>query len=414
MKILHLMPYKPVPPQFGGALRIFNLTRQMVKSHEVTMAYPGYEGSEDEVREAFGGKLAGVVCLPRPWRRKYRRIGQFTSLWSRYSFFHNLGWSRTIARELQALADRVPFDIIQTEFVHMGAYDIDTGAARILDSHNVEFDLFRRQWENARSPLRRMHYYDEYRKIHREETETYRKQDLVLLTSERDANIVGDMAPDARTFVLPNGVDSEYFTPGDLPPEPDTLVFSGMMKYVPNYDGVRYFIGEILPAVVAKVPRVKLLVVGAEPPARLKAMQSGRVIFTDRVDDVRPWVRRGTVNIVPLRMGGGTRLKILESFSMNIPVVATPIGAEGIEAVHGESIMIAEQPAEFADAVVRLLGDAALRKRITANARELMRERYEWSVIGERLGEAYGVATGRGLMQGGNGAAGKRYAGERS
>ncbi len=412
MKILHLVPYKPVPPQFGGALRIFNLGRQMVKSHDVTLAYPGYEGTEREVQDAFDGRLAGVVSLPRPWRRRYRRIGQLTSLWSRYSFFHNLGWSRSVERSLQKLVDTTPFDIIQTEFIHMGSYDIDTGAARIIDSHNVEYDLFRRQWKNARSPLRRMHYYDEYRKIHREETQVYRKHDLVLLTSDRDAGIVAEMAPDARTFVLPNGVDSAYFTPGDVPPEPGTLVFSGIMKYLPNYDGVWFFIEQILPAVAAKVPGVKLIVVGAEPPAWLKAMGSGRVTFTDRVDDVRPWVRKGTVNIVPLRMGGGTRLKILESFSMRIPVVATPIGAEGIDAAHGESIMIAERPPDFAESVVRLLKDAALRKKLTTNAYELMRERYEWSVIGERLEDAYRIATGRVRTPAGEGSARKQFAGE--
>jgi glycosyltransferase involved in cell wall biosynthesis len=392
MKILHIMPYCPYPPQFGGALRVYNLLKQMVAAHEVTVVYPGYRGSDDDLQEALGGKIAKIHVTARRWTRVYRRLGQLYSTLTPHSYFYHMGWDGRTEKILRNELENGRYDLVQTEFTHMASYDLPTDAVKILDEHNVEYDVLQRQWQMATSPFRKFHYRDEYRKIFREEMAACRKQDLVMVTSERDRALLDTDLPEVRKFVLPNGVDASYFRPSPVAPDADTIVFTGMMKYLPNSDGMLYFLESIFPLILAKVPGAKVLIVGAEPPASLRAKESSSVIITDRVEDVRPWVDRAAVSIVPLRMGGGTRLKIVESFAMKKPVVSTAIGAEGIDAVDGESIMIADEPAAFADAVVRLLQDAGLRAKLAASGHELMLRKYEWSVIGLGLERAYAGA----------------------
>lgn len=394
MRILLVLPYSPVPATYGSTLRILNLMKQMVRRHDLSVVYFGHEGSERAMADAFGGRLRRIVRVPRPWNRKHRRLSQLVSLFGTRSHFSRLGRSDLLAELLGEEAASGRYDAIQTEFPHM-VTDLDTGLLRVLDTHNVEYHLIRRQWEQSSSILRRLHYGDEWRKMRREEIAAWTSHDLVFATSDRDRRMILEDAPGTHCAVVPNGVDSDYFAPSGGPEEPDSIVFTGMMKYLPNHDGIGWFLDEILPLVRAGVPGVRLTVVGADPPAHLAARAGAGVTITGRVEDVRPWVDRAAVSIVPLRMGGGTRLKICEAFSMRKPVVSTTIGAEGIEAVHGESIMIADEPRAFADAIVRLLRDARLRRAVAGNGYELMRTRYEWSVVGGHLEEAYRDALAR-------------------
>jgi len=162
-------------------------------------------------------------------------------------------------------------------------------------------------------------------------------------------------------------------------------VFTGIMAYSPNADGVAWFLDEIFPKIVAKEPRAKVTIVGSDPGRRLLRRASSNVTFTGYVDDVRPYVHSAVVSVVPLRMGGGTRLKIIESLGMMSPVVSTPIGAEGLDLVDGEHALIAAEPQAFADAVLRIFSDRGLCEKLSRNGLRLVQERYEWSVIGTAL-----------------------------
>ena len=172
-----------------------------------------------------------------------------------------------------------------------------------------------------------------------------------------------------------------YFIPSDLSPEPASLVFTGMMAYVPNSDGMLYFLDEIFPLIQKSVPHAKIYIVGNNPPRALQQRASESVIVTGFVDDVRPYVWRSSVYVVPLRMGGGTRLKVLEAMAMKKPIVTTAIGCEGIDLRNGESALVLDQPQMFASAVVELLGSPSLRERLTTNGYELVRSRYQWDMI---------------------------------
>ncbi len=383
------MPYSPVPPNFGGALRIYNILKNIVPHNDVTLAMFGNQTDEERLRKEFNGVVQKIHTVPEPWQRKYYRLGQLYSTLNNHSFFHMLA----VNREMQSLLDRLlssdSYDIVQTEFSHLGSYTLRTSAVKILDAHNVEYDNFRRMWVNDQRPIRKFHYFLEYKKLFAEEIKGCTKQDALFLTSERDKEIFDRDVHNVPKFVIPNGVDSNYFASSNQEPEPFTLVFTGMMAYVPNYDGILYFLDEIFPLILKKYPQVKVYIVGNRPPKQLLDRASHNVIITGFVEDVRPYIRRASVYIVPLRMGGGTRLKIGEALSMKIPIVTTSIGCEGIDIVSGESAIIADDPVTFAEGVISLFQDKALKEKFVRNGYSLMQAKYEWSVIGIKIRELY-------------------------
>jgi len=293
-------------------------------------------------------------------------------------------------QEIDRAVSENPFDLIQREFHVMGLFRAECpGAVQVLDAHNVEYDCVRRMAQSSHSPIRRAFYGMEYRKMYQEETDVYGRQDALLVTSSRDKSLLDEDLRHVPKFVIPNGVDASFFQPSADSPEPYSLVFTGSMNYFPNADGILFFLKEVLPLVRKTVPRVCVYVVGGRPPGQLERMASSDIIVTGFVKDVRPYVHRASVYIVPLRMGGGTRLKVLEALAMEKPVVTTSVGSEGINVEDRRSALIVDTPERFAASVVELLHDESLCRRLAANGRELIRAQYEWSAIGESMNEAY-------------------------
>ncbi len=389
MKILQILPYDPTPRNFGGALRIFNILNQMTARHDVTVVGLGRPSGGDNLMRAFDGRLRAATFIPNQWARRNRRMAQLISLGRSQSFFTALGRSGELQKFLYRELERNDYDIIQTEFSHMAGYELPSDAVKILDAHNVEYDLFRRIAEKTPSRLKRALYTREYQKFYREEIGYCRRQDGILVTSERDRDLLSRDIADVPQFVVPNGVDASYFRGDASAVEHDSIVFTGVMRYLPNSDGMLWFLREIFPLVQAAVPNVKVYVVGGDPPPELLALNSDRIVVTGSVDDVRPFINRAAACIVPLRMGGGTRLKVVEALAMEKPVISTTLGVEGIDVRHGETAMIADDPAAFASSVIDVLGDRGLRAKLTIAGYELMMNRYEWSVVGRSLEEAY-------------------------
>ncbi len=394
MKILFTLPYIPVPPTYGGALRVYHLIRLASERHDVTVLSYGWPDQRERMREQMG-RVGAINLVSRHWPGRLRRVVQFYSLFTRHSFFYMLGQSKEMQHSLDGLLERKDFDVVQTEFAHMGTYRMATSAHKILDSHNVEYDNFRRMGEKARSPFRRLHYYSEYKKFRREEQEACRRYDSILVTSARDGKILDADVPHVPKYVVPNGVEAAYFRPGAEAPEPFSMVFTGAMSYIPNHDGMCYFLDSIFPLILRRVPSAKIYIVGSQPMPELMRRASENIIITGTVDDVRPYVWRSSVYVVPLRMGSGTRLKVLEAMAMKIPIVTTGIGSEGIDVHNGETALISDDPSEFADSVVRLLHDHDLRRRLSEAGHDLMKSKYEWSVIGENIDALYGKFTGK-------------------
>lgn len=392
MKILHLFPYAPIPPNFGGALRIYNLIKQMSKYHKLTLLTFGNERVKNLLASNFNNGIDSIqVCTIKPWYRvsKLKRFAQFFTVFSNKSFFTSIVQHKEMQNLIDKIIDNNYYDIVQFEFPHMANYDIKTDALKILDAHNVEYRIFYLQHKYAQSWFRKQFYYIEYKKLYAEEIAVCRKQDAILVTSENDANIFNQEIPEIPKYIIPNGVDTNYFTPTNTSPEPKTLVFTGTLQYIPNYDAMHYFIDDILPIIKKSIPDIKLNIVGKNPPKNLIKKSSDNIKITGYVDDVRPYVQNATLFIVPLRMGSGTRLKILEAFAMKKPVISTTIGAEGLNLINGEHALIADKPEEFAEQVIRLLKDISLQKKLVTNSYELVKTIYDWDIIGKRLNTVY-------------------------
>jgi glycosyltransferase involved in cell wall biosynthesis len=252
----------------------------------------------------------------------------------------------------------------------------------VLFAHNVEHVIWQRLGQVERRRLRRALVALEWRKMRRYETHACKRASLTLAVSDADRAVLAGLAPQAPVAAIPTGVDTAYFTPNGSREVPEALVFTGSMDWYPNDDAIRYFMTAILPRIRTEVPDVSLTVVGRNPGSGLReAAAVAGVRVTGTVDDVRPYVAEAAVYVVPLRIGGGTRLKIFEALAMGKAVVSTTIGAEGLPLVPGEHFLRTDAPDEFASAVVSLIRDPSRRRSLGRAGRKLVEERYAWSRV---------------------------------
>lgn len=282
-----------------------------------------------------------------------------------------------------------PFDIIQVESSQLCGFRYESGGALVLDEHNIEYELLQRMQQGERSWTRRMYNQVEYRKFRPIEQEFWRKVDGCAVTSEREVAIVRSHAPSTPVKAVPNGVDPDFFAPSDIASEADTLVFNGLLSYRPNFDAVNYFIDEVLPLIERTRPGVTLTLVGHATPSELESLKRPNVILTGSVPDVRPYLAKAAVVVVPIRMGGGTRLKVVEALAMAKPVVSTTIGCEGIRVADGEHLLKADDAESFASGVALLLADADRAEALGRAGRRLMVEEYSWARSARLLEELY-------------------------
>jgi glycosyltransferase involved in cell wall biosynthesis len=253
----------------------------------------------------------------------------------------------------------------------------------VLFTHNVEASIWRRHAQTARNPISRALLSTQWRRMERFERAALSRFDLVVAVSDADREAFKQLVSlRAPIHVVQTGVDTAYFTPRPVRVRPAHLVFTGSMDWLPNEDGMLYFVKDILPRIRHAEPDATLSIVGRAPtPAVVRLAQRDGIEVTGRVDDVRPHVAEAAVYIVPLRIGGGTRLKIFEAMAMAKAVVSTSVGAEGLPVTPDRDLLIADSAEAFAASVVRLMRDVGLRTRIESAARALVVERYDWAAV---------------------------------
>jgi glycosyltransferase involved in cell wall biosynthesis len=286
------------------------------------------------------------------------------------------------------------FDVVLMESSRLGALTVPPGPAVVYDEHNVEYELLQRMREGERSRARRLFNGLEYRKFKRLEHRCWNTCSGVALTSDREERIVRRHAPCAETAVVPNGADVDFFAPRPQEPEPMTIVFAGMLSYRPNLDAVSFLVDEIMPRVRRTHPTALLRVVGHIEQAQLEQLQGPHVDVTGWVLDVRDPMAQAALIVAPLRMGGGTRLKIVEALGMGKAVVSTTVGCEGLDVHHGEHLLVADDADSFASEIVRILSDPGLARELGAAGRALAVREYSWSRSGARLEELLQRVTG--------------------
>jgi glycosyltransferase involved in cell wall biosynthesis len=361
------------------------MVRWLAERHKLTVL--AYAGPDDQDRvEALRktGAQVNAVIRPEPSPAAKRRA-QFTSLLSPLSFQRQSLQSPAMQAEINRLNVEQGFDVIQVESSQMCGFTYPSHIKLLLDEHNIEYELLYRTFQTESSPVRKLYNWLEFHKFRREEQRSWLRADGCILTSDREEVILRQLMPGKPTTVVPNGVDVDFFQPTTPDVDPDSIVYVGVMHYRPNVDAALYFIREILPHVLRVRPSARFTIVGGGAPDELLRLAGPNVVFTDTVPDTRPYVSRAAAFVVPLRMGSGTRLKVLEGLAMSRPLVSTSLGCEGIDAVDGQHLLIADEPTAFASAVLRVLEDRDLAARLGRGGRELVEGAYSWSSVLERL-----------------------------
>jgi glycosyltransferase involved in cell wall biosynthesis len=389
LRILILSPSLPHPPIWGFGIRVNQFLRLLARNHDVSLLTYEEPRERDKVAalEALGVTVHTVSREKATERSK--RTAQLLSIASTLSYQRRSVHSRAMQAKLDELVARERPDVIQIESSQLAGFDFGKTAVVVLDEHNIEYELLYRMYQTEGSPVRRIYNRVEFSKFKREEISTWRSVSGCVMTSAREQAIVKTLAPATPTIVGANAVDVEYFRPSKTPHKPDALVMTGLMHYRPNIDGAVYFVHEIFPRILASRPDMVFYIVGAGATDEVKRLAGPNVVVTDTVPDVRPFVHEATAFVVPLRMGGGTRLKVLEGLSMEKAVVSTTIGCEGINVVHGEHLLVADDPLAFADAVLRVVGDPDLTSRLGRQGRTLVERQYKWESIVSQLEHFY-------------------------
>jgi glycosyltransferase involved in cell wall biosynthesis len=380
--------------------------RGLARSHEVSVVsfVDPREDLSSSIRatESYCKRVVAVPNERVALSTARKRLLQLRSLFSRRSFERYVFHSSALSKALDRLLRKEPYDIVHFEFAQMAANRPRAALdghrpVFVLDEHNVEYDIRRRTALSSSGLDRKFYNLVDWRKLRIEEREAWGWVDGCTLTSARDEELLRRELPTVDTAVVPNAVDVDFFrpSPNGGQTDPMTLVFFGAMNYHPNTDGLLFFLGDILPRLKARYPGLKVQMVGQQPPPEIEARAGDGVELTGLVDDVRPYIERATVIIAPLRIGGGTRFKILEAMAMGKAVVSTTIGAEGIDVHHGSDILLADEPEAFAGQVARLLDDAALRRRMGVAARSLIEGGYSWAASVERLEQFHGELLAR-------------------
>ncbi|MCA9131779.1 MAG: glycosyltransferase [Planctomycetales bacterium] len=388
MRILFLSERFPYPLHDGGNLRTYHLLAGLAAEHEVTLvahAPPGGAAALPDFPLA-----CRLVCVDKPsvlWRvggRVYQGGRSCRSL------FLAKNWSPPLLAAARRQLQQLPFDAIHWNHLDTACYALRGRwpQLKVFDTHNCLSGMGLQVARDARSWWRRRLFTYEARQLRTAESVICRHMDRNLVCSEDDATTYRQFCPEGRYTVIPNGVDTNFFHPQPGPQEAHSLVFTGAMNYFPNEQAAQFFCREILPRITAD--KKKVYFVGRQPTSAIRALHDGqRVIVTGEVADVRPYVQRSQVYIVPLQHGSGTRLKILEAMAMGKAVVSTPLGAEGIPVRHGQHLLLADSAEQFSRSVDELLANDRQREQLGAAARKFATDHFDWTEIQSAVRQLY-------------------------
>jgi glycosyltransferase involved in cell wall biosynthesis len=384
MKILWVCPFFLHPTDRGAQIRTLGILRELHKRHEVHFAaLNGPRNLEGPARSVEYSSRHIVEEHSAPGRRSLRIIPQLLNsiadpmplAVSRYA-------SGGLRRKIDALIAAEQYDAVVCDFLAAAPSFTDLRNC-VLFEHNVETTIFERHVEQSRSLLKKTFFRMQTAKMEAYERRTCRSAKHVIAVSEIDASRIRQMFGIDKVSSVRTGVDIDYFArPGDVIPTGD-MVFCGSMDWLPNVDAVVWFLAEILPLIRKKLPAATFTIAGRSPdPKVLKAVEGVEgVCVTGRVEDMRPYLWGARISVVPLRIGGGTRLKIYECMAAGVPVVSSSVGAEGLRYADGEDIALADDPAGFADACIRLLSDEASRSLLALKARERAVRELSWEAV---------------------------------
>ena len=399
MRILWLGHNLAYPPVRGVLQRTFNLLKEASRRCEVhVLAFdqPGTRPSgvnPEDCIYALKKFCKSVEWVPLSQGR--RKSGRYWLALRGVALGDpfDIQWLRShqLAEKLENILQNTRFDVVHFDTLGLAQYrPIVRNAATVLNHHNIESAMMARRASNGSNIFTVRYFRGEAQRLGRAENHWCPKFDVNLVVSHEEDEVLRLAVPGVRTAVVANGADTDYFSPR---PDPGgrTLLFCGGLDWYPNADAMRLFFKETWPRLTARIRDVEIYVVGRRPPSWLLQLSAkdGRIHVPGFVSDVRPYFKKATVYVCPIRDGGGTRLKVLDSLAMGVPLVGTPFACSGLTARNGKHVLLAETPERFVHQIQELIGNIGLRRDLAAAGRELVECHYSWKVIGNNLVETY-------------------------
>lgn len=393
MNILLLAPWLPWPAHDGARIRMLETARFLSRRHTVFLIAPTYTDGERDLATKLESDGISVHAVPVPdgsLARLKRMCAGLVAGKAPIQAFHR---NHAIAQCISNLTEQVDFQIVQIEFSFLSHYlRAIRGASRprtILSMHNVESLRFERELQFSAWNARRLVVLADRYLFPRWEQRAVQSFDGVVAVSEAEATWIRRHAPRVNVKLVPNGVDVDFFRPHPATNLAQTVVFTGSMDYPPNIDAVLWFADAILPIARTRLPQLRFVVAGRRPPLEIRALAARPgILITGEVEDIRPYLAEAFAMVVPLRSGGGTRLKILQAMAMARPVISTTLGAEGLGVCAGEHLLIADEPERFADSIAAL-ADSQSAQRIAEAGRRFAVARYDWQQCLRGLEDLY-------------------------
>jgi glycosyltransferase involved in cell wall biosynthesis len=390
MKILWVKHGKLLPVDAGGKIRTYNILRHLASRHDVTLisSYSGEQTPEyeNELRQHFPKSILVWTGAPEDSDGIFKQgVHYIARAGSSVPYAVSKFTTREVQQIVKRQLDTGEFDVAVCDFLAASLnFPKQLNTPTVLFQHNVEASIWLRQAECEKHWLKKVVFTMEAAKMRRYETATIKRFHHVVAVSEIDRKLMTGLDPQSIT-VVPTGVDLQQFRAEDNSPAlSHEVMFLGSMDWEANVDAVTHFCEKIWPRVLSNIPDAKFRIVGRNPHPSVKKLTSDSVEVTGTVRSVIDYLKTATVVVVPLRIGGGTRLKIYEAMAMGKAIVSTTIGAEGLDVHDGEDIVLSEGPEDFARQIIRLLRDAAARERLGGAAIRTA-SKYDWSVIADRF-----------------------------
>jgi len=395
MKILIISPFFPYPPDDGDKIRLYNIIKRLAITHEVSIISFVKSLNENKFKfnlNKYCSRVETVISKERS------RINKFYTL-IKCIFYgepaeSKLAFDNEMKEVIRRVAMTDKYDIVQIEHPLMAPYikylARSYNAKKIIVVHNIGFVQYRREFLKARKLISNIRMFVNMIMAKKWEVKSIKKFDKCITVSLLNKKILNSLNSKLNISVIENGVDIDIYKPLPINANMNKILLIGSMNYVPNQDAVFYFYNKIFPLIRKQLPESKLFIVGKWPSKKIEDLvEDINVVVSGYVDDVIPFYQCCDVTVVPLRAGGGTRLKIPESMALGRPVVSTSIGCEGLNVVDGEHLLVADSPEQFAESIISLLTDRGLYERIRTNARQLVVNHYDWDAITGQLLDVY-------------------------
>ncbi len=387
LNILFITEFLPWPLNSGGRIRSYNILQEASKRHIVTLIANDY----DDVKDKFQNKVSKLHIVNSQKKPKILKILMaFFALFSKKPYLSAfIHYQRRMAQKIQQITKEEKFDIVHLDHLDAAIYLKDCGnQPTYLDEHNYESGLLKSVIQSTSNFAIRYFFKNQYKKLKYFEKHVLNSVHYIGTVSKNDANLIRETAPCAKIYVIPNGVDLTYFD-GIRQPTSSRLLSIGSLDWTPNVKGLIWFLDHVWPLIHNRFPALEFQIVGRNPPKILLQRINDKINIFANVPDVRKYMRHASVFVVPLFAGGGTRLKVLEAMAMRIPIVATPVGVEGITCTNTKDVLIAESAKEFAEKISLILNCPNSTLNMSNTARKLVEQKYAWSVIGELLNNTY-------------------------